>query len=219
MEKYIPERFFSSIFLTLFLLVVMTGNAFAHKVTVFAWVEGDMVYTESKFSGGRKAKNAPIEVYDGKGNKILEGVTNEEGKFSFKAPHKTEMKIVLVAGMGHKGEWTIPIEEFGVEAEEGAAPSDSNEAAVTEPVAAKEIDSRSEQQIASSTCPDSKEIQQAMEKALDKKLKPVINKLNQSLDPDKGPSLSDILGGIGYIFGLVGIAAYFNYRNKKKGGL
>jgi len=37
--------------------------------------------------------------------------------------------------------------------------------------------------------------------------------LNESLD--RGPTVSEILGGIGYILGLMGVGAYFHYRRKK----
>ena len=84
----------------------------AHNVTVFAWVEGDTVHVESKFSGGRRPVAAPVEVYDTRGNLLLKGVTDEKGEFSFKVPKKTEMKVVLLAGMGHKGEWTIPLSDL-----------------------------------------------------------------------------------------------------------
>ena len=67
--------------------------AHAHRVTIFAWVEGDIVHTESKFSGGKKVKHSPVEVYDNLGNKILEGKTDGDGKFSFKVPKKTAMKM------------------------------------------------------------------------------------------------------------------------------
>ena len=52
-----------------------------------------------------------------------------------------------------------------------------------------------------------------LEKALDKKMKPVLKMLAESRAT--GPGISDILGGIGYIIGLVGIAAYFHSRKKK----
>jgi len=53
-------------------LVLCAVAAWAHKVTIFAWVEGDTVYTQSKFSGGRKAKGATVVVYDKEGNQLLE---------------------------------------------------------------------------------------------------------------------------------------------------
>ena len=54
--------------------MLLSLNAFevgAHNVTVFAWVEGDTVTVESKFSGGRRPKNAPIEIYDNAGILLL----------------------------------------------------------------------------------------------------------------------------------------------------
>ena len=84
----------------------------AHNVTVFAWVEGDTVTVESKFSGGRRPKNAPIEVYDNAGILLLKGATDDQGKFSFTIPKKTPMKIVLLAGMGHRAEWIISEEDL-----------------------------------------------------------------------------------------------------------
>ena len=59
------------------------------------------------------------------------------------------------------------------------------------------------------------ELQLAVEKALDKKLEPVIKMLAESRRQTL--SVQDILGGIGYILGLVGIASYFHFR-KNKGG-
>ena len=59
---------------------------------------------------------------------------------------------------------------------------------------------------------DEVRMQAAIEKALDKKLKPVMKLLVES--KQSGPSLTEILGGIGYILGLVGIAAYFKSRQK-----
>ncbi|MCP4220930.1 MAG: hypothetical protein GY765_40250, partial [bacterium] len=60
-----------------FIAVIVTAEAYAHKVIVFAWVDGDTIYTESKFSGGRKVKNGLIFVYGPKGKLLLEGKTDE----------------------------------------------------------------------------------------------------------------------------------------------
>jgi len=52
-----------------------------------------------------------------------------------------------------------------------------------------------------------------VEKALDKKLSPILKRLAES--ETRGPGLSEIFGGIGYIFGLAGVAAYVQSRKKK----
>ena len=33
---------------------------------------------------------------------------------------------------------------------------------------------------------------------------------------EKGPSMSEIIGGIGYILGLVGLGAYVRYRKERR---
>ena len=101
-----------SVFCVCLCLVFVSVPALAHKVTIFAWVEGDTVHTQSKFSGGRRAQNSTVVVYDMDGNQLLEGKTDENGEFSFKIPKKTGLKVVLKASMGHMAEWTIPAEEI-----------------------------------------------------------------------------------------------------------
>ena len=53
-------------------------------------------------------------------------------------------------------------------------------------------------------------IEQAIEKALDKKLAPVLRMLAEM--HEQKVRLTDVLGGIGYIIGLVGVAAYFKRK-------
>lgn len=87
-------------------------HADAHRVNLFAWVEGDTVYVESKFSGGKKVSAGKIIVTDPQGTELLTGTTNENGEFSFKVPQKTDLKIALLAGTGHRAEWTIAVSEI-----------------------------------------------------------------------------------------------------------
>ena len=98
------------IFLVFFFLGVSPVRA--HKVMIFAWVEGDTIFTESKFSGGKRVRKGDVTVYGLKGNRLLKGKTDEQGRFSFKIPEKTALKIVLLAGMGHRAEWTVPLHEI-----------------------------------------------------------------------------------------------------------
>lgn len=214
------------IILTLIFSCVVTHSAFAHRVTIFAWVEDDMIYTESKFNGGKKVINGVVEVFDASGTKLVQGKTDANGEFAFKVPRKTEMKIILMAGMGHSAEWRIPLEELAAPGEEAGevlpAPEVSSAlSGAAQPTGISRYESvvvaGENTQAQPRIMPD--EIQEAVEKALEKKLKPVITMLNKSLNPDKAPDLSDIFGGMGYIFGLVGVGAYFNYRRKKSDDL
>ena len=178
------------------------GTAVAHKVSVFAWVDGNTVTVESKFSGGRAAVRTPIEVYDSSGSLLLKGETDEQGRFSYQIPRKTEMKIVLLTRSGHRAEWTIPIEELkGVPAEDETAPQAVKNTPAQPPKAA----------VSAMTAED---VRASVEAALDKKLKPVLKMMAES--KKSGPDLRDIIGGIGYIVGLVGLVAYLKYRRSEK---
>ncbi|HHP7234106.1 MAG TPA: hypothetical protein ACFCUC_05700 [Desulfobacterales bacterium] len=185
----------------------------AHNVTVFAWVEGDTVHVESKFAGGRKPQNAPIEVYDIAGNLLLEGTTDENGMFSFAVPRKTEMRIVLKAGMGHRAEWTIPLAELeGVQGTAAAAVPAETKAASADPP----DDTRTAPAVPRPLALTQAELQQALEQALENKLKPLLKQAAES--KTSGPSIHEIIGGIGYIFGLVGVGAYFHARRNRRPG-
>ena len=93
----VPHKISKLILLTLMLSTIMLPKAEAHRVTVFAWVEGDVVHTQSKFGGGRKPQGATIQVYDQQNILQVEGKTDDQGVFTFKAPGKMDLKIVLVA--------------------------------------------------------------------------------------------------------------------------
>ena len=83
------------------------GNAGAHSVNIFAWVEGNTVFVECKYPDGTKVHEGVIRVLDSGGKELLNGKTNTKGEFSFKVPKQDDLKIVLEAGMGHRAEWPL----------------------------------------------------------------------------------------------------------------
>jgi len=186
----------------------------AHGVYVFAWVEGDTVYVESKFSGGKKVTSGKIIVEDSQGTELLSGTTNDQGEFSFKVPGRTELKIVLLAGAGHRAEWTIPVSEIDL-SDKQAEPVQEKD---PKPKPLATLKSKDETDAARKMEPLSrlteKDLRSAVEEALEKKLQPVMKMLAES--KQQGPTVKDIFSGIGYIFGLVGIVAYIHSRKKSK---
>jgi nickel transport protein len=91
----------------------MVSQVWAHKVNVFAWIEGDTVFVEGYFPGGKKSQDSLVEVFNPAGTKLLQGRTNEKGEFSFKIPERTDLKIVLTASMGHKNDFTVSAGDVG----------------------------------------------------------------------------------------------------------
>jgi nickel transport protein len=86
---------------------LLAGAALAHKVTLFAYVEGGKIYTESFFPDGRPVEGGKVLVYDSQANLLLEGVTDKAGLFSFAIPKKDDLTIVLDATMGHKNSYKL----------------------------------------------------------------------------------------------------------------
>jgi len=198
MEGMQNKRIFLILLATVIIIAGSSSSALAHRVTIFAWVEGDTVMTESKFSGGRRAINSDVRVFNGKGEEILTGTTDDRGEFSFKIPEMTDLKVVLEAGMGHRAEWSIPEAELrgdvGMPCERIEALEPSHE---------------------ESTLLSREEVKQIVDDSLDTKLRPIARRLAEM--EKKGPSVTEILGGIGYIFGLMGVALYFKSRGRKDG--
>ncbi|HUV50680.1 MAG TPA: hypothetical protein VMW78_06645 [Anaerolineae bacterium] len=209
--KLIPFLYLS---LLILLITFAAAPAFAHKVTIFAWVEGDTIYTQSKFSKGRKAKGSLVTLSDMEGNKLLEGTTNEKGECSFKIPQKTGLKVVLKASMGHMAEWKIPVEEIAAsQASQNKTPEACIISDITSPSNLSGSEADAKQPIPGPTSLQKEEIRRLIDESLDQKLSPIINMLADSQDQD--PGISEVMGGIGYIFGLVGVALYFTNRRKK----
>jgi len=96
-------------------LLMLGGSlvpAWAHKVNLFAYAEGDKVYTESYFADGQKVKGCEIEVVDDQGNKLLTGTTDDKGLFVFPLAKKQTLTITVNAGMGHKNSYVLKKEEM-----------------------------------------------------------------------------------------------------------
>ena len=90
--------------------VVSTG--LAHRINVYARIEGDSILVEAHYGHRKKAQGASVEVFTSGGIKLLEGKTDQKGEFSFKIPEVTDLKIVIRDGMGHRNDFTIPADEL-----------------------------------------------------------------------------------------------------------
>jgi len=211
-------RILFSVFLLLFFLA---APAAAHKVRIFAYGEGNKIVGETEFSGGRNPKNAEILVLNQADGKLVASCrTDENGNFSLPIPdqarrHHLNLKLVVKAGEGHRGEWLLNAEDYldtsrpdsEVVADETLADRTPVEASAKAAATAGQPQGHT----ASPTL-SAREIRQIVEQAVDKKIGPLKRILLEN--QDKGPSLRDIMGGIGYLIGLAGIVAYCKARKK-----
>jgi nickel transport protein len=199
------------------LLFVSLANA--HKVNIYAYAENGLVHSESYFVDGTKCKNSVLEVFDEKdGTKLLEGKTDEEGKFSFKIPKATSLKIVLHASMGHQAEFTLGEDELR-EAMGMKQPPKSSSIKVpskSENSAVMKTQKKETAEVAELKDISESEIESIVESAVDKKLQPVMRMLVKLQESSGKPSITEIICGIGYIIGILGIIAYFKAKSEIK---
>jgi len=208
-----------TLFQLLFIIVLIPAMclpSLAHKIRIFAWQDGASIVTESKFSKGRPAQNATVSVFAIEtGENLLSGTTDTKGFFSFPIPKTDtkELKIIVDGGDGHKNSWNYALEN-SESLTDNSVPSsmvetNSSSQLPKKPTYEKDI----EKNILPAITPS--ELTRIIETTLDKQLAPIRRTLAEN--SEKGPSLQDILGGIGYILGLAGIAAYMqSLKNKKE---
>ncbi|WP_316896929.1 hypothetical protein [Pseudodesulfovibrio indicus] len=179
----------------------------AHKVNIFAYVEGDTIVTDSGYSRSKRVNDGVVEVHDGSsGELLLSGNTDEAGLFTFVIPkeareRQVDLRLLLKAGTGHQAEWTVKYDEFA------DAPRPVNDVVVEDPVQASPT--ATEPQPAA-TVPAGALTESQVEAIVRRELAP-LNRMVAEMH-DSGPSLVEIFGGIGWIFGLFGVAAYMKSR-------
>ena len=196
------------VFLAVVVLPLLVNtSARAHKVTVFAYVEGGKVYTESYYADGTRCRNSNITVYDKQGHKVLTGKTNEKGEFSFTPPSEGPLKIVLDASPGHRAETVVS--EGELLAGEAVAKASPQETKETQKHATCTVRPET-----GNITVSRKELKEILDETLDRKLRPVMKLLAESRQ--HGVSARDVFAGLGYIFGIMGIVIYV--RDIKKQG-
>ncbi len=211
--KVIASKFPAAVSLLLWTLPLMVNSALAHRVSVFAWVDGDTINVESRFSGGKKVNGGKVAVMDPQGVELLSGSTNERGEFSFNIPMVSDLRVIVVAGQGHRGEWTVRKTELQGAAAETKPKTDvpAKRASGHGPAAGNAFADAHTSSPGIIIKPQ--ELEAIVESVVDRKLQPVTRMLADM--QQRGPDVSDIFAGIGYILGLVGIAAYVQNRKKK----
>ena len=201
--------------------LMTTTAAMAHRVNVFAWVDGDEVHTESKFSGGTLVRSGGITVKDEKtGAVVNKGTTNDKGEYSFRLPEgfaKTGHGLIveISAGEGHRNTWTVQPDEISADASAAAEPAAAPAAPAAAP-AAPAVQTAAAAATATTAAPAGAltraEVEEIVDKALQRQLNPMKRTLAEALDPSI--KVSDVVGGIGWIFGLFGVAAIFSNRRR-----
>ncbi len=201
------------LFFTLLLSVLLPLTVYAHKLHIFAWPEGNFIHGETTFSGNKKAQQVRITVQNAADNSILLTThTDKQGNFTFKLPEKAirerlDLLLIVDSGDGHRGQWTLPADEYLATSAQDRKNKQSETAPFTAALSAIHTDQTVTRQI------DENLLRRIVAEELEKQLAPIRRILAESRD--KKPTLQDILGGSGYILGLAGRLAWVRAANKK----
>jgi nickel transport protein len=202
--------------LTLALLLGLAlgcSPASAHRLKVFAFVEGARIEGSVYFAGGGKASSARIIVTDADGRILAELEPAADGSFSLEAREPVEHRIVAESADGHRAEWRVSASELlaafptkGREAQDASAAWTKGgsvmPAARVPPGAEAATPSESDRAL-------DPMITAAIEQAVAHQVRPLREEL---IDWRDRLRIQDILGGIGYIFGLAGFAFWWHGR-------
>ena len=202
---------------TNFLLLLILGLFFcqssvshAHRVNIFAWTASGIIEAECAFSGGSPAQNSPVSVLDtATGQVLATEKTDSEGHCVFAITDSmrnatTGLTLQVNAGSGHLGKWTIEPSELNqtqsqaLSQEQTTAESSPAASAPAQPAASKDEPlTISRTEIAA--------------------LRADIASLHREIASLKNeePSLRDIVGGLGWIAGLVGVGLWYTGRRRQ----
>ena len=95
------------------LFVVTATVAVAHKSEIEVELKDGKIELHCGFSGHAPMKKAKVQVYDEQGKQVVEGKTDDKGRFSFDPPENAEtLQITVQDLMGHRAETKVKLEEL-----------------------------------------------------------------------------------------------------------
>lgn len=213
------KAIFGAAILCLVLLTCPSQEVWAHRVNIFAYTDGDSIRVECSFSKTNRVRNGKLIFLDRETGAILhEATTDEDGLYVLRpdASFATFLAsghglvIRLMAGEGHQNEWMMePAELTGladlVDPGHVTAPTQKSSPDMT----ASLPDTESSVPVFVTSL-DKKELEALVARVVDARLVPI----RHALAGQEEPSFRDIVGGIGWILGLLGLTTYMLYRSK-----
>lgn len=181
--------------LMLLLAALPLQTALAHKLKVFATAEGRTIEGYVYFPGGGRGRNLQVLFLGPDGTRLGETVADTDGRFRYEAASAVDHRVVVDSGDGHRGEFLVRAAELG-----GAPPASAGSAPAT--TAVEDIPD------APAGAADA-----ALEQLVDRAVARHVRPLREQLEGyEEKVRLHDVLGGLGWILGLFGLAAWLHAR-------
>ena len=179
-------------------------SASAHRVTLFATAQGDVISGSVYFSGGDPAKGAAVKVLDPQGLQLQTLVTGDDGNFTYKAVNRCDQRLVCELEDGHRCEFLIAAADLPENLPAcgaAAAPAPSDQTAKPAPVAA-------------SGAEHTEDTEALVERIVAKHTNDIRRDLARYADR---VYLDTVLGGIGFIVGICGLLFFLKGRKRSEG--
>lgn len=172
--------------------MLLATPVLGHQIHVVAHARGAMIQGEAYFRGKIPARNVKVTALDPAGRIIGQTRTDEQGKFTLEAKYRCEHRLIVDTGDGHGAECTVAAGQLP-----DSLPTRSPAThAHLSPNEGRRSPADNQQL----------EVIRAEVAALRDELKQY----------EQRTRIRDVLGGIGYIFGLSGIVFYFLGVRRKR---
>lgn len=216
MSKVFHSSNWSAVFLALAFYLSGSLPASAHKIIAEVYVSGDVIEGEIGFSDGSFAADVPVEIFDGEGNKLGEAKTNSEGVFEYKVQQKSDHVFRANLGAGHIAEARVGADEITLDTANTSDPASTAPAADSGTPDNQDITAAAQTNTSAAPAAiresvSSEQIARLVAEAVRKEVRPLQKELAAYREKN---DFQSILGGIGYICGLFGIAYYIAGRQK-----
>lgn len=182
--------------------LALPSAAEAHKFLVTAWTEGDVLLVESAFGDGSTGAGAEVTVKDlASGQVLMQGVADKDGMLSLpltKTVRKAgnDLQVTADGGQGHLATCSVPADEFTL------PNSASTQPGATTPHDKIRLDDAGDSRMDADLLKQL--VRQEIGAVVQEQLQPLRRELRAL--QKQGPSVADIVGGIGWILGLAGVA-------------
>ncbi len=193
------------------LLAVGMQSALAHKIRLFASVEGAFITGMVYLSDSKRVKHQRVVARTAEGRVLGETTTDEQGEFRLPVTTVVDHYLSVDLGDGHRAEFVIRATELPPQTTPSRELVPSSDTAAATPAAQtnpEPIPSINGHEVVSVNV-SPQELSRIINDALSTQLRPLRQQLDQYEDKIRW---HDVLGGLGYIFGLAGVAYYLVSR-------
>ncbi|MEI6560161.1 MAG: energy-coupling factor ABC transporter permease [Rhodospirillaceae bacterium] len=190
-----PEALLGPLLLTGLMLGGATP-AEAHKLKVFATAEGASVTGRAYFSSGDRARQGEVTVTTPDGGLVARLPLGDDGGFRFEAGQRADLRIRVDGGDGHVALYTLPAAELPDALPAGVAAAPAAAAPAVIPAVPPDLGA-------------------IIERSVARQVRPLREQLDSWQDT---LWMHDLLGGLGVIFGLGGLAYGLTARRRFAAG-